>query len=150
MPTNRLDRGKVSPNGHTMYHSDSRGAATYRYDYDLATGAIGAREVVVAMQPEWGRPVGAAVDAEGCYWSCGISAGRINRFAPSGELIEYVDVPVMHPAMPCFGGPDLKTLFVTLLRDGVPAEVLVLTPQAGGVISLQPGVAGAPVALYQG
>ena len=139
-----------SPDARTMFHSDSRGAAIYRYDYDLATGAIGARKMFVAIQAEWGRPDGGAVDAEGCYWSCGISAGRINRFDSSGRLIEYVEFPVTHPTMPCFGGPDLKTLYVTSLRDGVPADVLARTPQAGGLFMFQPGVAGAPVGLYQG
>jgi sugar lactone lactonase YvrE len=139
-----------SPDGRTMYHSDSRGAAIYRYAYDLDTGAIGTRELFVAMQPEWGRPDGAAVDAEGCYWSCGISAGRINRFDASGKLREYVEFPVTHPTMPCFGGADLQTLYVTSLRDGVPDDALERTPQAGGLFMLQPGVAGAPVALYRG
>lgn len=64
-----------SPDGRTMYHSDSRGGAIFRYDYDPANGAIGPREVLVTMQPEWGRPDGAATDEEGCYWSCGVSAG---------------------------------------------------------------------------
>jgi sugar lactone lactonase YvrE len=59
-------------------------------------------------------------------------------------------MPVTHPTMPCFGGPGLRTLYVTSLRDGVPDEVLARTPQAGGVFSLEPGVAGAPVGLYGG
>jgi sugar lactone lactonase YvrE len=139
-----------SPDGRIMYHSDSRGAAVYRYAYDLETGAIGKRELFIAMQPEWGRPDGAAVDAQGCYWSCGVSAGRLNCFSPSGALIGYVELPVTHPTMPCFGGPDLSTLYLTSLRDGVAEEVLARTPQAGGIFALQPGVAGAPVALYRG
>lgn len=139
-----------SPDGRTMYHSDSRGAAIYRYDYDTATGAIGPRQPFVSVQSDWGRPDGGAVDAEGCYWSCGISAGRLNRFDPSGRLIAYVPLPITHPTMPCFGGDDLKTLYVTSLRDGVPAEVLARTPQAGSVFMLQPGVAGAPVGSYRG
>jgi sugar lactone lactonase YvrE len=139
-----------SPDGRTMYHSDSRGGVIYQYDYDLETGEIGEQRVFVAMQSEWGRPDGAAVDAEGCYWSCGVSAGRLNRFSPSGELVAYVEPPVTHPTMPCFGGPDLRTLYVTSLRDGVPEDVLARTPQAGGIFALEPGVAGAPVAHYKG
>jgi sugar lactone lactonase YvrE len=139
-----------SPDGRTMYHSDSRGAAIYRYDYDLETGAIGERQLFVAMQAEWGRPDGAAVDAEGCYWSCGVSAGRLNRFSPSGELIQYVDLPVTHPTMPCYGGPDLRTLYITSLREGLSADELARTPLAGGLFKIEPGVAGTPTALYKG
>lgn len=139
-----------SPDGRTLYHSDSRGGAIFRYDHDPATGKIGERRLFAAMQPEWGRPDGAAVDAEGCYWSCGISAGRLNRFSPAGELLGYVELPVTHPTMPCFGGPDLATLYVTSLRDGLSEEALRATPQAGGVLKLEPGVPGVPVGLYGG
>ena len=147
----RISNGLAwSPDGRTMYHSDSRGGAIFRYAYDADTGAIGARQVFVAMRAEWGRPDGGATDEEGCYWGCGISAGRINRFSPSGDLVEYVEVPITHPTMPCFGGPDRRTLYVTSLREGLSDAELAKTPQAGGVFMLEPGVAGVPVAAYKG
>jgi sugar lactone lactonase YvrE len=139
-----------SPDGRTMYHSDSRGGAIYHHAYDPQTGAIGRRELFVQMHPEWGRPDGGATDEEGCYWSCGVSASRVNRFSPTGELIEYVTMPVSHPTMPCFGGPDGRTLYVTSLREGLSAAELAQSPQAGGVFMLDAGVAGAPAALYGG
>jgi sugar lactone lactonase YvrE len=139
-----------SPDGRTMYHSDSRGGAIFRYAYDPETGSIGKREQFVSMQSEWGRPDGGATDEEGCYWGCGIAAGRVNRFSPAGELIEYVAMPVTHPTMPCFGGPDGRTLYVTSLRENLSDAELARTPLAGGVFMLQPGVAGPPAALYKG
>jgi len=139
-----------SPDGRTMYHSDSRGGAIFRYDYDPDTGAIGARRTFVTMHPEWGRPDGGAVDMEGCYWSCGISASRLNRFSPRGELMSYIPMPVTHPTMPCFGGADLSTLYVTSLREAVPEEVLERVPQSGSLFSLQPGVRGTPVGSFKG
>ena len=140
----------LSPDGRTMYHSDSRGGAIFRHAYDPQTGAIGRRELFVQMHPEWGRPDGGATDEEGCYWSCGVSAGRINRFSPDGELVEFVQMPIEHPTMPCFGGPAGRTMYVTSHRENYSAEELARTPQAGGVFMLEPGVAGAPAAFYQG
>ncbi|MCC6195729.1 MAG: SMP-30/gluconolactonase/LRE family protein [Burkholderiales bacterium] len=139
-----------SPDGRTMYHSDSRGGAIFRYDYEPGAGTIGPRAVFVTMQPEWGRPDGGATDEEGCYWSCGTDAARINRFSPRGELIEYVALPIAHPTMPCFGGPGLRTLYVTSLRENYTDADIARTPRAGSVFMLEPGVAGAPVALYKG
>jgi sugar lactone lactonase YvrE len=139
-----------SPDGRTMYHSDSRGSAIFRHTYDPATGSIGPREIFVAMRPEWGRPDGAAIDEEGYYWSCGISAARINRFSASGELIEHVELPITHPTMPCFGGHDGRTLYVTSLREGLSEAELAKTPQAGGIFMLRLGVGGPPAALYRG
>ena len=139
-----------SPDGATLYHADSRGGAIWRHTHDMATGTIGAREVFVALRPEWGRPDGGAVDAEGCYWGCGIGAGRVNRFSPEGELLAWIELPVTHPTMPCFGGPGLKTLYVTSLRENFTAAQLDATPLAGGVFAVDLGVAGTPVAAYRG
>ncbi len=139
-----------SPDGRTMYHSDSRGAVIFRHAYDPETGALGQRELFVSVLPEWGRPDGGATDEEGCYWSCGVSGGRINRFSPARELIEYVELPVTHPTMPCFGGNDGRTLFVTSLRENLSEAELARTPQAGGVFRIELHVAGAPAALYKG
>lgn len=139
-----------SPDGRTLYHSDSRGGAIWCYDYHPVTGELGQRQLFVAMQPEWGRPDGAAVDAEGCYWSCGIGAGRINRFSPAGELISHIELPVSHPTMPCFGGVNLDTLYITSLSEGFTPLQWEASPLAGGLFALKPGVSGTPVALYKG
>jgi len=139
-----------SPDGRTLYHCDSRVPQIWRHAYDLADGSIGPREVFAEMEAAWGRPDGAAVDAEGCYWSAGIGAGRINRFAPDGRLTGHIELPITHPTMPCFGGPGLRTMFVTSLRHGLAPEVLARTPQAGSVFAVDVGVAGVPVGLYRG
>ena len=139
-----------SPDGCTMYHSDSRGGAIFRHAYDPQTGTLGEREVFAQMQPEWGRPDGGATDEEGCYWSCGVGAGRINRFSADGALIGFVSTPVQHPTMPCFGGARGRTMYVTSHRENYSSEERARTPQAGGVFMLEPGVGGAPAALYQG
>ena len=68
---------------------------------------------------------------------------------PAG-FIEYVAVPVTHPTMPCFGGPDGRAMYVTSLRENLSEGELERTPLAGGVFMFKPGVAGAPAALYQG
>ncbi len=134
-----------SPDGRTMYHSDSRAATVWRYPYDPETGALGAQEAFVRMQADWGRPDGAAVDELGCYWSCGVSAGRINRFSPDGELLGWVAMPVTHPTMPCFGGPDGRSLYVTSLSEGLDGQ-----PGAGALFVVDLDVAGPPAALYRG
>lgn len=139
-----------SPDGKTLYHSDSRAGRVWRYAYDTGNGSIGPRMDFVNYQSEWGRPDGAAVDSEGCYWSCGVSAGRINRFSPAGELIAWIEMPITHPTMPCFGGADLKTLYVTSLRENFSPEQLHATPMAGALFSIALDVAGTPVGRYRG
>lgn len=139
-----------SPDGRTLYHCDTRAATIWRCAHDPATGALGERHIFAVVDPAWGRPDGAAVDAEGCYWSCGIGAGRINRFAPDGSLLGFVKLPVTHPTMPCFGGEGLRTMYVTSGRGGLSAEVLATAPLAGGVFAIDVGVSGLEASLFAG
>ena len=133
-----------SPDGRTMYLSDSHPSVQliWAFDYDTATGTPSNRRVFVDMNPLPGRPDGAAVDADGCYWICGNDAGLVHRFTPKGKLDQSLSVPVKKPAMCAFGGPGLDTLFVTSIR---PAGVdLSDQPLAGGLFALRPGVRGLP------
>jgi len=61
-----------NPDGCTMYHSDSRQNIIWSYDFGLDTGVPGNRRVFAETNPDEGLPDGAAVDAEGCYWSAGV------------------------------------------------------------------------------
>lgn len=126
-----------SPDGRTLYHSDSRLAFLRAYDYDLATGALSNRRDIRSFTNEEGRPDGATMDNEGFYWSAGVSAGCLNRVAPDGEIVEKYLLPIAAPTMPVFGGPDLRTLYVTSLQSNR------LGPdQPGTVISFPVDVAG--------
>ena len=133
-----------SPDGRTMYLSDSHPSvqSVWAFDYDIETGTPSNRRLFVDMNPLPGRPDGAAVDADGCYWICGNDAGLVHRFTPEGKLDRSLVVPVKKPAMCAFGGPGLDTLFVTSIRpEGVD---LSDQPLAGGLFALRPGVRGLP------
>jgi sugar lactone lactonase YvrE len=132
-----------SPDGRTMFHSDSRGKFVAAYDYDLATGDISNRRVLANPQEEDGRPDGAATDAEGRYWSAGVSAGCINCYAPDGTIERRLLLPMPAPTMPCFGGPGLRTMYVSSLTTDRTGEKV-----AGTLVSLDAGVAGTPVARF--
>lgn len=138
-----------SPDGRTMFHSDSRAGWLDRWDLDPATGAISNRARIADLDDTVGRPDGGATDVDGNYWSAGISAQRLNRFAPDGRLLETYPVPVGAPTMPCFGGPDLKTLFVTSLRTGRTSELLAKYPLTGITLVGTSPIAGSPVTRFR-
>ena len=145
---NRLNDGKVSPDGRTMYHSDSTTAAVSAWSYDAKTGAIANRRDFVKTTDQQGRPDGAATDMEGCYWSAGVSAGNLNRFRPDGTLDRSIAMPCAAPTMPCFAGPDLKTIYVTSLRDGVTPEKLAKWPLSGSIFAFEVDVPGVPIPKF--
>jgi len=136
-----------SPDGLTMYLSDSHPDVQkiWAFDYDIDTATPHNRRLFVDMTQHPGRPDGAAVDVDGCYWICGNDAGLIHRFTPEGTLDRSLAVPVKKPAMCAFGGANLDTLFVTSIR---PAGDLSDQPLAGGVFALNPGVKGLAEPAY--
>jgi sugar lactone lactonase YvrE len=136
-----------SPDGRTLYHSDTPTFTVWRYAYDPATGEAKDRTVFVRLAPanrDQGRPDGAAVDAEGCYWTALFEGGRIQRYAPDGSLLAEYPVPARCPTMVAFGGPDLKTLYVTSARTGRPADELAALPHSGSLFSMRVEVPGRP------
>ena len=151
----RLDSGFMtsnglafSPDGRSLYFSDTPRFVIYRFDYDPATGESSNRREFVRLQPtatDRGRPDGAAVDADGCYWSSLYEGSRVARFDPAGKLMSTHALPVRCPTMPAFGGADLKTLFVTTAREKSPPPGV----DAGGqVYSLRVDVPGLPNPLF--
>ena len=139
-----------SPDGRTFYHADT---PTHRIDaYDLApaTGTLGSVRVLHQFERGHGRPDGAAVDAEGCYWSALWDGWRVVRLSPAGELLQTVELPVQRPTMIAFGGDDLKTAFVTSAGKNLTDEERVTQPHAGGVFSFGVDVPGLAQANFGG
>jgi sugar lactone lactonase YvrE len=137
-----------SPDGRCYYLSDSHPSVQKIWAFDLepATAAVSQQREFVDMGPLPGRPDGAAVDAQGCYWICGNDAGLVHCFSPQGELLRSVPVPVPKPSMCAFGGPHLSTLFVASILPGtVSPEQPGLN---GAVFALDVGTSGLPEPVF--
>lgn len=143
-----------SPDGRTMHWSDTKAHSIYAADFDAGSGTLSRKRVFAsfpvkqqgqALQNYGGRPDGAAMDSEGCYWVAMFEGQRLLRLSPAGEVVCEVELPVRCPTMPCFGGADLKTLYVTTSRENRPATELIEQPYAGCVLALEVDVPGLPV-----
>lgn len=132
-----------SPDGKTMYHADTRESSIKAFDFDAVSGALGQSRPLISLTEEQGLPDGAAVDELGFYWSAGVTSGRINKISPEGELVESIDLPVAAPTMPCFGGADGQTMFVTSLASDRAGR-----REPGTLLAFQSDAVGAPVALF--
>lgn len=137
-----------SADGRTMYVSDSTTQRCDRYDVDPETGAIGGRTTFIQLEAHEGFIDGATVDAEGGYWVALVYVGRLRRYLPDGTIDAEIDLPFDNPTKPAFGGPDMRTLFVTSTSDtlGNPAA----NPLDGGLFALETGYAGRPDLLFAG
>ncbi|MBO6784021.1 MAG: SMP-30/gluconolactonase/LRE family protein [Alphaproteobacteria bacterium] len=141
-----------SPDGTTMYAADSPTRTIRAWDYDTATGDIANERVFATLPDDPGRgtPDGAIVDAEGGLWTAEFRGGRVTRFTPDGEEDRSVMLPVSRPTCPMFGGPDLKTLYVTSAKIMLTPEELATEPLAGALFALDVGAAGLPEAAFPG
>ena len=148
-----------SPDGRTLYWSDTHAHAIHAFDFDGSDGSLSRRRVFQQFpkkQPGQdlatygGRPDGAAVDAEGSYWVAMFEGQRLLRFDPDGSLRQEIALPVRCPTMPCFGGPDLRTLFITTSREKRPEAELAAQPLAGCVLTMRVEVPGLPTNFARG
>ena len=131
-----------SPDGATFYHADTPTHAIRAYDVDMTAGTLAGGRLFHQFEHGNGRPDGGAVDAEGCYWSALWDGWRVVRFSPAGELLQTVELPVQRPTMIAFGGPDLKTAFVTSAGKNLTDAERAKQPHAGGVFSFGVNVPG--------
>ena len=75
------------------------------------------------------------MDELGGYWICGMDAGVIHRFLPSGQIERSIYLPTQFPTKACFAHHDLSTLYITSKSPIEHTETIAL-------FTLCPGVKG--------
>lgn len=127
-----------SPDGRTMYLSDSNPAVRmiWACDYDPDTGQPGERRPFFDTRQVAGRPDGATVDADGCYWMAGVSGWQLVRITPAGAIDRIVAMPCEKPSRPWFGGPRRDILYVTSIGIGLTPGTEDRQPDAGGLFAI--------------
>jgi len=134
----------VSPDGKTFYHTDTLEKTIWAYDL-AEDGTLSNKRVFVQIAVgDDVYPDGSVVDSEGFLWVALWGGFGAIRFAPTGEAVARVELPAPNVTKPCFGGPDLKTLYFTTARKGLSDETLAQYPLAGGLFAVQVDVAGQP------
>lgn len=130
-----------SPDGRTLYHSDSSAGTVWRYTV-AADGDLGPKEVFA--RPQRGVPDGLAVAADGTVWVALAREGHgVAVFDSAGADVDFVRIPEPMCTSVCFGGDNLDHLYVVSGSQGSGSEA------GGAVHRFEPGVAGCPVAPAQ-
>ncbi len=133
-----------SPDGSWMYFVDSRADVIHRYAFDVESGAATDREVFVDTSAIAGIPDGLRVDAAGDVWCAFWDGAHLTRFSPAGAAAEVVAVPVQRPTSLAFGGPDLRTMYVTSASIGLTEAELAQWPLSGSVLRRAAETPGRP------
>jgi sugar lactone lactonase YvrE len=128
-----------SPDHRRFYFADSLANVVWAFDYNPATGSI-ANERPFLQGFSRGLPDGSTVDSDGFLWNCRYHGSCIVRVAPDGSIDRIVEMPVQNITTCTFGGPDLKTLYITTARNEAPASDRL----AGSLFAISTTVAGQP------
>jgi len=136
------------PDGRHMYFTDTRRHLTFRLTLDETGETVIQRAVFADYRAAGERPDGACVDADGCLWQAFFGGGKIIRYAPDGRIDREIALPVTNPTCICFGGHDLRTLFVTTATKFLTPDQLATEPLAGSVLAIEGVGQGIPENLF--
>lgn len=127
-----------SPDGRTLYHSDSRRQTVNKYEVE-SDGSLGEKQTFVTV--ERGVPDGLAVSEDGRVWVALAGGGHgVGVFDAAGEFQELIEIPQPMCTSVCFGGDDFQELYIVSGSDGTDSD------RAGAVYRYRAHVAGVPVA----
>lgn len=131
-----------TPDGRTLYVTDTLRLMIRAYDFDAATGGVGNCRVFASVPEGEGVPDGLTVDEQGFLWSVRCRGGRIVRYDPDGRVEREIALPVSCPTSCAFGGRDFDELFVSSSRSLLGRRDLAAEPLAGDLFRVWTGVRG--------
>jgi gluconolactonase len=109
-----------SPDGRRLYHSDSRASLIRVYDVN-PDGSVGPWRKFATVDAE-GVPDGLKVAIDGSIWVADAHGGRVIVFNEDGTHRQDVPVPLPMVTSLCFGGDDLRDLYIVTGSRGGPSE----------------------------
>ena len=131
-----------------LYYIDTPRKDVLAFDFDNDAGSISNPRTVLdtAAKGYDSSPDGMAIDAAGHLWIAFCHGGCVACFDPrSGEEMHRIDFPCVETTAVAFGGPELKTLYVTTGINPDKNE-----PLAGRLFAVELGVAGVPAFAFAG
>ncbi|CAM3816630.1 SMP-30/gluconolactonase/LRE family protein [Bordetella tumulicola] len=116
----------LSPDGATLYYAETEGARLWAFDIeqpgrlkrDPWPSMHGGRLLTAAPGGQYQRFDSMAVDVYGNLYIGTLLHGGITIISPDGRICRHLPLPDRYPTNLCFGGPDMRTLYVTLSGSG--------------------------------
>ncbi len=139
----------ISPDGRTLYHTESSSRTIYAFDLD-PDGQLSNKRIFLRFTVPEGYPDGMTCDAEGRLWVAHWGGGRVTCRGPDGTVQTEISLPTPFVTSCCFGGRHYETLFITTAAIGVALELRENDPLAGGLFTTIPGARGLPPEMFAG
>jgi len=139
-----------SPCGTTFYLTDTLDRTIWAFDYDGESCSLSHRRPFAVVPEEEGLPDGLCVDASGGVWSARWGSARVVRYSPDGSVDLIWPLPVSKVTACCFGGMDLRTLYVTTACLGANQAAFADEPEAGELFKIETQYEGQPTTVFDG
>ena len=135
----------------TMYFNDTTRGVVHAFDFDPIAGAISNRREWLRLAAGDGVPDGMTTDAAGRIWLAHWGGGCVSCHDPrSGAELGRLKLPASQITNCCFGGPELRTLFITSARVDLSPAQLERESLAGGLFAVELDQPGMPPSLFRG
>ena len=126
-----------SPDGKLLYHSDARAPLVRVYDVK-ADGSVGPWRKFASLGEDR-VPDGLKVASDGSVWVADAHGGRVAVFNADGSHRQDIAVPLPMVTSLCFGGDDLRDLYIVTGSRGGPRE------NCGSIFVVKVDVPGLPL-----
>ena len=137
-----------SADGTKFYFIDTNANTVSEYAYDMETGEVGAGHVIINVPAEMGHPDGCTIDEDGNLWVALWGGCAVSKWDPrTGQLLGKIELPAKNVSSCCFGGPEMKDLFITTASLETDMEEY---PLAGSVFAVRTDVSGTRSHRYKG
>ena len=100
-------------------------------------GSLGDKQEFV--KTDRGSPDGLVVSEDGAVWVALAGGDGVGVYESDGQPREHIEIPHPMCTSVCFGGDDLKDLYIVSGSDGLEGD------RRGGVFVVRTDVAGLPV-----
>lgn len=108
-----------SPDGRTVYHTDSALQKVYAFDL-LADGGLANKRVLVRFGPGDGYPDGMTTDCHGNLFIAMWDGSRIEKISPHGTRLGHIEMPTPRITSCTFADDASKILYATSASVGLP------------------------------
>lgn len=126
-----------SADGRLLYHADARADVVRLYDV-RSDGTLGPWRPFATFGGQ-GTPDGMKVAVDGSVWVAVAHAGIVRVFNADGSHRRDIPVPLPLVTSLCFGGDDLRDLYIVTGSKGGPSE------RCGSIYRMRSDVAGVPM-----